>query len=662
MRLNVNQQVSSKFNTGVNFSYVRSWGDVAYLGQDGNNPFFALYNMPVSWNINDYGYVRPDGSQINFRGGSFDNPLWTVNKTFFTTANDHIMAVANFGYKFTDWLDVAYKLGIDQINDDRKSFKDRRTGSQPNGALANDLINRQAITSTFLLNINKRLTSDIGLTFTAGQDYFQRKLTNYTQTATALILPGVPHMSNASAFSSDFEYRSKRRLIGVFGDLKFDYKNFIFLGVTGRNEWSSTLPEQNRSYFFPGANAAVVFTDAFDINDAVLSYGKVRVGYAQTARDPGPYQVINTFVLPDNTIAAGYGDGFVSASAPLQFPFGGIPGYSMNNVINNPNLRSEKTSEIEAGLELKFFKNRIGLDLSYFSNKNEDGIVPVDVSPATGATNMVINSGLTKVKGLEVALNLVPVSTTDFTWNADLTFSRIRSKVVEIFTGLDKIYLGGFSGNPAIFAVKGERYGSIIGTGYQKDANGNVQVDIDGFPLFVDGVNLGYTEPDWTGGIRNTFRYKNISLDFLIDTRQGGFFYNGTEELLDFYGVSQKTATREEDFIFPGVNESDGKANTTVVKRDATWWNFAQGQEEYVYENNWVRLREANLNYTFTPANTKVLKSLVFGVYGRNLWLSTDIPHVDPESNSFGTNNGQGATRMAFPTLRSVGVSLKLTF
>lgn len=661
-RVNVTQQVTDKFTTGVNFSYVRSWGDVAYLGQDGNNPFFALFNMPISWDINGYGYVRPDGTQINFRGGSFDNPLWTVNKTFFTTANDHITALANFGYKFTSWLDVNYKIGIDQINDDRKSFKDINTGSQPNGSLANDLINRQGITSTLLFNVNRRLSNNIGFTLTAGQDYFQRKLTNYTQTATAMIIPDIPHMSNASAFASDFEYRSKRRLIGAFGDLKFDYKNYLFLGITGRNEWSSTLPEENRSYFFPGANAALIFTDAFGMDNSVLNYGKLRVGYAQTARDPAAYQVINTYVVPDNTVAAGYGDGFVSASAPLQFPFTGIPGYTVSNIINNPELKSEKTSEVEVGLELKFLKNRIGLEATYFSNENKDGIVPVDVSPAVGATNIVVNSGLTKVKGVEIGLNLVPVSTGKFTWSADITFSRIRSKVVETYPGVDKIYIGGFSGNPAIFAVKGERYGSIIGTGYQKDANGNVLVDIDGFPLFADGVNLGYIEPDWTGGIRNTLKFKNISFDFLIDTRQGGYLYNGTEELLDFYGVSQKTSTREEDYIFPGVNESDGKPNTTVVKRDLTWWNFAQGNEEYVYENNWVRLREVNLNYTYTPANAKILKSFTFGIYGRNLWLSTDIPHVDPESSSFGTNNGQGATRMAFPTLRSMGASLKLTF
>jgi TonB-linked SusC/RagA family outer membrane protein len=663
IRLNINNQVTSKFNAGVNLNYVRSWGDVPDLGQSGSNPFFALFNMPVSWDLKGYGYQRETGEQINFRGGAFDNPLWTVNRTFFNTVDDRIIGALNLGYKILPWLDVSYRLGLDQMYDDRKSFKDINTGSFPNGNLYNDNINRQQLNSTFFVNINRKLTDNINLTFTGGHDYFQSRLKQYTQTGTSLVVPGVAHMTNVQSFDPDYEYQEKRRLVGIFGDLKLDYQNFLFLGLTARNEWSSTLPEENRSYFFPGVNASLIFTDLFDIDRSILSYGKVRVGYAKTARDPEPYQVINTYVLPDYTIAAGFGDGFVGGSAPLVFPFGSIPGYTLNNVINNPNLKAETTSEIEVGTELRFLKERINLDFTYFYNKNKDGIVPVDISPTAGATNFVVNSGLTTVQGIEVGLNVTPIKApSGFTWNANITFSRIRSKVEETYPGVEQIYLGGFDGNPAIFAVKGERYGTIVGTGYQRDASGNILVDDDGFPLFADGLRLGHVEPDWTGGIRNTLSFKNFTLDFLFDTRQGGYIYNGTEELLDFYGVTKKTESREEDYIFPGVKESDGKVNDIVLKRDATWWNFAQGNEEYVYENNWFKLREANLSYNFTLNNNKILKSGTVSVYGRNLWISTDVPHVDPESSSFGTGNGQGATRMSFPTTRSIGLNLRLIF
>ena len=662
IRLNVNNQVTSKLNVGMNFNYVRTWGDVPYLGQDGSNPFFALFNMPITWDIKRFGYQRANGSQINFRGGSFDNPLWTVNKTFFNTQNDRLIGALSLGYNILPGVDVTYRLGVDQLNDDRKSFKDLNSGSAPNGALANDNINRQEITSTFIINVNQKLNQNFGLTFTGGHDYNQRKIKNYTQTGTALVVPGIAHMNNVVAFDPDYEFRSLRRLVGVFGDLKFDYRNYLFLGVTARNEWSSTLPVQNRSYFYPGVNGSFVFTDAFNMGKNILNYGKLRVAYAKTARDADPYQVVNTFVSPGNTIAAGFGDGFVSSSAPLSFPFNGTAGYTSNNVINNPNLKAESTTEYEVGAELRFLKDRLNLDVTWYSNRNKDGIVPVDISPTTGATNFVVNSGLTRVRGIEVALAVTPVKTASFTWTANLTFARNRSKVIETYPGVEQIYLGGFSGNPAIYAVKGLTYGSIIGLGFLKDDQGNNLVDDDGAPLFADGVNLGKVEPDWTGGIRNTFTYNNLTLDFLIDTRQGGYFYNGTEELLDFYGVTKKTESREEDYIFPGIRQSDGKPNTTVVKRDANWWSFNQSNEEYVYKNNWVRLREANLSYNVAMKNTKVLKSATVGVYGRNLWLHTDIPHVDPESSSFGTGNGQGATRMSFPTLRSIGVNLKFVF
>jgi len=652
-RLNVNNKISQKLTAGFNVGYNRSWGDVASLGQSGSNPFFNLLSMPVSWNLKGYGYERLDGTQINFRGGSFDNPLWTVNKTFNNTQTDRVTGSVNLAYKALDWLDFSYRFGNDYYNDRSKYFYDINTGGHPNGALTNQNTYRQELTSTFLLNINRKLTKDINLTFTAGQDYNQRKFNQTRQIGTALTLPGLPTAGNVQSFSPDYEFQSLRRTIGAFGDLKLDYKNYLFLNITGRNEWSSTLPSSNRSYFYPGVNTSFVFNEVLGISPEILSFGKVRVGFAKTARDADPYQIYNSFASAD------FGDGFTDG---VQFPFGSIPGFTVDDIINNATLKPEKTREIEFGTELKFLNNRLGLDLTYFANKNTDGIIAVDISPAAGATNAVVNAGATRSRGIEVGLSATPVKTADFSWDVNITFSRIRSKVLETYPGVDQIYLGGFSGNPAIYAVKGERYGSIIGTAYARDDNGNVITNDDGYPTFVDGKNLGHIEADWTGGIRNSFRYKGVGLDFLIDTRQGGYFYNGTEELLDFYGVSAKTANREDDFIFPGVNENTGQPNTIVVKRDANYYTNAQGNEEYVYKNNWVKFREINLNYTFNLKNSKVLKSVTVGGYGRNLAIWTHAPHVDPESSSFGTGNGQGATRFAFPTTRSFGFNLRAIF
>lgn len=653
VRLNVTNKLTEKLTVGINVGYTRSWGDLASLGQSGSNPFFALFGMPVSWNLKGYGYETPGGKQINFRGGAFDNPLWTVNKNFNNTQTDRLTGAVNASYKATDWLDFTYRLGNDYYNDDSKSFFDIGTGGNPNGALTNTHTFRQELTSTFLININKKLSDDFNFSATLGQDYNQRKAHIQQQIGTALSLPGYATMNNVAAFSPDFEEISLRRTIGAFADLKLDYKNFLFLNLTGRNEWSSTLPVNNRTYFYPGVNTAFVFNEVLGINPDILSFGKIRAGYAQTTRDANPYQIYNTYAK------SVFGDGFTDG---IEFPFGSTPGFTVSDLIRNANLKPEKTKELEFGAELRFLKNRIGLDVTYFANKNTDGIVSVDISPAAGAANAVLNAGQTRARGIEIGLNASPVRNDNFSWDINVTFSRIRSKVLETFPGIDKLYLGGFSGNPAIYAVKGERYGSIIGTGYARDEQGKVLTDDDGLPTFVDGVNLGHIEADWTGGVRNSFKYKGIGLDVLIDTRQGGFLYNGTEESLDFYGVSAATADREKDFIFPGVNENTGQPNDVVVKKDGDYYSFAQGNEEYVYKNNWVKLREANLNYTFNLNKAKSIKSLTVGVYGRNLFIWTHVPHVDPESSSFGTGNGQGATRFAFPTTRTFGLNLKAVF
>ncbi|TDE16499.1 SusC/RagA family TonB-linked outer membrane protein [Dyadobacter psychrotolerans] len=661
-RANVSTNLTDKLTAGISVGYTKSNGDVPYTGQDGNNPFFSLFHAPVSWDLNGYGYVNPTtGRQINFRGGAFDNPFWTVNKTFFNTKNDHITGNINFGYTATSWLNFTYRLGIDQYTDNRKAFRDIYTGGNPNGYLSNDIRSRQQINSTFVANLSHNFSEDISATLSLGHDYNQRKYDRTNQTATALALPGVAHMNNATAFDPDYEYHTKRNLIGTFGDLRFDFRNYLFLGVTVRNEWSSTLPEANRSFFYPGVNASFVFTDAFDLNKDVLNFGKIRLGWAKTGRDTDPYRLQNTYILA--TAADGFTDG-------ISFPYLGLPGYMVNSTVNNPTLKPEFTREIEVGVELKFLKNRLGLDFTYFNNKNTDGIISLDVAPSTGASNLIVNSGKTTNQGIELALDLNVIKTKDFNWNIGVVYSRIRTVVNELYQDLDKLYLGGFSGNPAIYAVKGERYGTIIGAGYsrEKDAeskplpNSKIYTDTDGYPILEDGLALGYIEPNWTGGITNTFSYKGLRLSALFDTRQGGYIFSGTSQLMDTYGVTTRTLDRGSEIIFDGIKE-DGSANDIAAVKDQDWYGYIGGAnaEAHTYKNNWVKLREANLSYTFT-IKKGILQAIDLGVYGRNLALWTKVPDIDPESSSFGTNNGQGASRMAYPSTRSLGVNLKLTF
>jgi len=656
-RFNGNTQVTEKFNAGINVSYNTTKGNVPFSGQDGNNPIFALFHTPVSWDLKGYGYVNPTtGEQINFRGGSFDNPYWSVYKNSAKTSSDRFIASLNLGYDLTKWLKLTYRLGNDYFVDNRVIFRDIHSGSKPKGYLSYDDVKRNELTSTLMANINTNIMDNLALTVVVGQDYNKRTYRNSIITGNALAAPGLVNTNNIASFDPGYNYETKRTLFGLFGDVTLSYKNYLFLNLVGRYEMASTLPENNRSYFYPGVSGSFIFSDAFKINKDILSYGKVRAGISRTARDADPYLVFQAYRKAE------YGDGFVPG---LKFPFnndlGTYVGYKVANTWNDPDLKPEFTTEYEVGTELRFLKNRIGLEFTYFENKNTDGIIGLRISPASGAVVSIENTGKTSSKGIEAGLKVTPIKMKDFNWEVNFNFSRIRSLVEETHPKTDRIYMGGFSGNPAIYAVKGERYGSIVGSAYMRDANGNILVGNNGKPMTQSGQVLGHVEPDWTGSVGTSFKYKGVYLTAQLDIRQGGYLFNGTEELLDFYGVSAKTLEREKGtIVFPGVT-SAGTPNTTAIPIDRNYYGSLP-TEAYVYKNDWVKLREISLGYSFRPAGFDFIRSIDVGVFGRNLFLWTKVPHIDPESSSFGTGNAQGVSRFAFPSTRSFGVNLKVQF
>ena len=656
-RFNGNTQVTEKFNAGVNISYNKTMGNVPFAGQDGNNPIFSLFHAPVSWDLKGYGYVNPvTGKQLNFRGGSFDNPYWSVYKSSAKTSSDRFIASLSLGYDLTNWLKLTYRLGNDYFVDNRVIFKDIYSGTQPKGYLSYDDIKRNELTSTLMANINTNINDNLALIVILGQDYNKRTQRNSIVTGTALAAPGLINANNIAASDPPYNHETKRTLFGFFGDVSLSYKNYLFLNLVGRYEMASTLPKNNRNYFYPGVSGSFVFSDAFKINKNILSYGKVRAGISRTARDADPYLVIQAYEK------AKYDDGFVpGVTFSFNNDFGTFVGYTVANTWNDPDLKPEFTTEYEVGTELRFLRNRIGLEFTYFENKNTDGIIGLRISPASGAVKSIENTGQTSSKGIEAGLKVVPIKTKDFNWEVNFNFSRIRSLVEETHPKTDRIYMGGFSGNPAIYAVKGERYGSIVGSAYMRDAKGNILVGSNGRPMTQSGQVLGHVEPDWTGSVGTTFKYKGVYLTAQLDIRQGGYLFNGTEQLLDYYGVSAKTLEREKGtIVFPGVT-SAGTPNTTSTLLDQYYY-YTLPTEAYVYKNDWVKLREISLGYSFRPAGFDFIRSIDVGVFGRNLFLWTKVPHIDPESSSFGTGNAQGVSRFAFPSTRSFGVNLKVQF
>ncbi|TRX62533.1 SusC/RagA family TonB-linked outer membrane protein [Fulvivirga sp. M361] len=666
IRLNASTKVSDKISTSFKLNYIKNDGDLPFSGQDGNNPIFALYQAPVSFDLGGYPFQNEDGSQVNWRGGSFDNPFWTANRTFVESQVDRIIASADVTYQVLDWISITARAGSDYARERRKDFKDIGTANGGGGNITNNNVFRREINTDIILGINRNITKDLSLNLLLGHNINQRDLEQDVTTGTELVLPNTPHISNSTP-GAPIELLRRRRLHGAYFDAQFAYKNMLFFGVTGRNDWSSTLPVDERSFFYPSVNAAFAFTDAILLESDILSFGKIRASYAQVGNDAPVYSLAPVFeqAAPD--------DGFTQANAGLNFPFGGRQGFTAFDDLGNPLLKPERITSLEIGADLRFFNNRIGLDVNYFQTESTDQIISVSVSDATGFTNKIENVGQLDSKGWEFLLTATPVKTSSFSWDISANVSRIRTEVVEIIDGVDNIFLGGFTG----FQVRadiGERYGSIIGGAFLRDTNGNIQVDSNpnsatyGFPQLGEISNLGHVEPDWTGGIRNTLTYKDFTLDFLIETRQGGFIMNGTTELLQFYGRADETDDRTTPVVFDGVivnEDGSSRPNDISILKNAAFWNqWSNITEANVYENNWVKLRSVNLTYNLPKRffEGTFIEQARFTLTGRNLLLFTNVPDIDPETSAFGSGNAQGFSRFDLPSTRSYGASINIVF
>lgn len=666
LRANASTKISDKMSTSVRMNYIRNDGNVPFAGQDGNNPIFALYQAPRSFNLAGYPYQNATGGQVNWRGGSFDNPNWTVNKTSVESKLDRVIAGADFNYDILDWLSISARVGTDFAKERRKDFKDIGTANGGGGSLNNQTIFRREVNTDLILNIKRDFTEDLNFNLLLGHNINQRELQQDAVTGTALVLPNTPHISNTTP-GTPLENTTLRRLYGAYFDAQFAYKNMLFLGITGRNDWSSTLPKDERSFFYPSVNLAFSFTDALALESNVLTFGKIRGSYAQVGNDALPYSIDPVFVQ------AAPSNGFTQSNAGLAFPFNGQQGFTAANSLGNPVLKPESITSYEIGADLRFFDNRIGLDVNYFKTESTDQIIPLSVSGSTGFTSLIANVGQLDSKGFEVQLTATPVKTPSITWDISANWSKIETEVVEIFEGVSNIFLGGFTGFQ-VRADLGERYGSIIGGAFARDADGNILVDSNpnsanyGFPQLGATANLGHVEPKWTGGIRNTITYKNFSLDFLFEGRYGGVIMNGTTELLQFYGITDETDDRTTPFVFDGVIQNqDGttRPNDIAITKNAAWWsNWTNINEANVYDNNWVKLRSVNLTYNLpqTLFANNFIERASFTITGRNLLLFTNVPDIDPESSTFGTGNAQGFHRFDLPSTRSYGASINITF
>ena len=655
-----------------------------------NSPMlqFLWFGRQVDTNSLKADYTR------NWNSSYYDNPFWSASYNTQSQERHRLIGDLHAEFRLTDGLNVRFRTSTDWYNDRRKSkvkWGSAGAGS-PYGSYAEDAYTVKENNTEVLATYIKQLNKNWGIDALLGFNVRNKQYENNYQAAPRLAVADLYTLTNSRdplTSSNDF-YRLRQ--YGLYGSIQLDYRRWAFLNITGRNDWSSTLPVDNNSYFYPSVTASVLLSEAFGWRSKAVNYLKIRGGWSQVGADANPYQLATVFTS--------------------ETAFNGNPLQSSSTIGMNPNLKPEKTSSIEAGFEAAFWDNRLCLDFTYYKTDSRNQILKLATTAASGYTSQVRNAGHIRNRGYEIQLGAVPIQTSKgFGWNLDLNYGANSSKVVKLDDeGLITSYRL-YSSGIQILASVGEAYGTLFGTSYVRDANGNVVVDANGLPkISTTNKTLGKFTPDWTGGISNTFSYRSLSLSFLIDASVGGSIFSNTNKTGKYTGVlantlsgrdaehgglwyytaamgnnvrlpespsysvssdglyyaqvnGQSTRVYQDGIMVEGVTES-GSKNEEVVSAEKYYHRIYSIAEANVYDASYVKLREVALSYRLPRLWTQKLhlQEASVTLTGRNLWtIYKSVPNIDPES-ALTTGNAQGVEAYSLPTTRSFGVNLSVKF
>jgi TonB-linked SusC/RagA family outer membrane protein len=674
-RVNTDVRISSKLRTSINMSFTNSGG----LRYDADRFGESLAYFSGRWNVRDY--LNPDGTQL-WRGTN--NPIYGAYTNRMKDNVNRVVGGILLTYTPAKWLNLSYRVGADTYAENRfrtapglRGIVGERSYDNAEGFVGDYNINYRAINSTFIATLTHQLTKNISSSLRLGHELLDRKTTARGVLGERLNVYDWFNLNNAANIREKFDNINEYRLMGFFGEATFDYKTFLFLSITGRNDITSSLRKPNNSFFYPSVSLAWLFSENIKLPD-FISYGKARVSYAKIGKDALPYST-----------TTGY-------SAYTSLP-SGTTGFTRGANLGDPNLRPEFTNTFEAGLEMNFLKNRLGFDLTYYHSLSEDQIINVNVSSATGYVRAAVNSGSMRNKGIELIVRGTPVKTRNFQWDANLNFSANRNKVVSIREGLTEIPYGGSSGgylnSPVTMKlIPGEAYGNIYGTHYLRYYGGDKEdpvrtdksrpmiIGANGFPVLAPVSSqklLGNSQPDWIGGLTNTFTYKSFTLSTLIDARWGFEKFNRLENFFVAFGIADYTADRRSFKVFEGVL-ADGTPNTKQVWLNQgigpDGVNYGEGyyrniyraiSEPFVSDASWIRLRSASLSYNLPEKwlPKKLIRNASVSITGNNLWLHTKYYGLDPESVSADSgSNVDGSAGFTYPAARTFLFSINVGF
>ncbi len=662
------EQRKGWFTVGMNTNYVYSQqnktltGDGLY-GSSGDGAMISLYLWPEGNNMVNWlegGGRVPLVNNVDPED-DVNNPYWTIHKNPVT---DDIHRFIGSGYLTVtpaDWLSATYRLGVDHYNTFTRSIV--APGSavvEPftDGAVSEIQRENNILTSNFTVNANKKV-SDFDLGLLLGHNYEQTTYFRNKQQAIGL-LSDFLSINNADNENKTYtNYRSTKRLISFFGEFSADYKGIAYLSVTGRNDWSSTLSAENRSFFYPSVSGSFILSQFFSDNlKDKFSFAKLRASWSQVGKDAPVYQTATYLDPPVTSIGGGYKNSYTGG---------------------NPDLKPETTESTEFGVDMRFLGGRLGMDFTYYDTRSKDQIISPRVSMATGYIFQYVNFGTVINKGVELTFTGKPVQSKNWQWNTSLNVSHNNGTVTDLPEGVTLLYVTDVQIGPAKSAsINDGSFLGLTGQRWETDDNGNLILDSDtGYPITsTDATNIvGDREPDLLLGLNNNISYKNWNLSFLIDVRKGGDVYNATEYAMVYSGTSRETEKRGQTTTFNGVmvNSSTGDyedATTDVELSQEYYQNvYIADASNFITDVNWFRLRSASLTYSLPGSFCKRLgfvKSADVSLSGTNLLLITNYKGMDPEVSAGGSGViGAGSSSIDYagvPATTSIALGVNIKF
>lgn len=657
--LNTSQEITEKLSLNIMGEYIKSGSaNRSFL----SNSAFIWHQRHINFdqlkNWRDYEDVHiqypGDTEPPNWQHTYFTNPYYLEEYMVKPNEKDRVLGNINLTYEFAPWLSLMLRTGTDLWTDTRISvnnFERIRRGAFSRGSYSEEVLRRQESNSDFILSFNKEFGSNFSVVAQAGgvnrREYYKRNYTNVLQ----LTIDGVYNTGNNASPNSDESLIWEKETNSLFGAVQFGFKDYLFLDLTGRNDWFSTLPSANRSFFYPSVSLSAVLTDMLQLNPNALSFVKLRGSWANVGSDSEPYLLQQTF-------------------APQGLWNGSVPKFAESKKIANADLVPESTTGIELGAEIKFIKNKISLDFTYYDQSTVDQILAVDISRSSGYNSLTLNAGEIVNKGVELLLSGTVVKlTSGLTWDMGISFSKNTSKVIKLAEGLSSLTFWTERG-ASLEARVGQPYGTIYGNKFNRTPDGQL-IFTNGFPSNVPGQHvIGNITPDWLGGISNTFGFKGFTLNVLVDAKMGGDIYDMGTSIARITGVLQESAlAREEGTIGIGVKSLETSDAPQYVPNDVVvptrqfmgYYSGRQYHEAAVFDASYIKLREASLSYALPSKwfDNNLLNGATVSIVGRNLAiLFKNTTHIDPEvsSASLGYNYGQ------LPSTRSLGFNLNLKF